>query len=565
MKHLAFGGVALVLLLSPALAVEEAPLTALPHPGELYTAAGSYDPSRGGTSDADQKACESGPSVIGLVEEPAAKVGWVHGGAPTGVTFAAAMGVYGPALMAGRTEVADQAKSLLLKWAKADALRTYEAATSGNWWAAYEVLPVAMVTFRELDRLGKLSGEDRTTIEGWLGHLIKITRIGKELPKGTAGYRDVEQRVNNHNTRRNLVAAMWAVLHNDVAMFNTAVENGYVRFLENIKDDGSLYDANRGMWAMRYSAYNISAAFFLGEVAAHQGVDLFTRQRNGHSIHDAVRFLLDAADDQAIINKYAKADIGMKGLPFRGSQDPSWRFDLDFGTAIGWFEAYLARFPASENAPRIRALVARYKVEQSEVVRDLSFGNVTCIYGATAARLTPPGAEVVVTTEPPTIVRTEEQFSKQPDGSPAEFNVQWRTIFTSGGGENEAEYHIEGVYVPRLADMMLLSIIPNAPIGSKMAPPGLQKCGYVKTQFWDDTQPRVVIDFKKVDGAWSAPQADCIASLLNPRAATSVRLLAHTFNKIVADFVASGKAKAIKHPGLRAWANDVAAGKVLIQ
>ncbi len=385
----AIGFVAVVAWLSPmpmsALADSAVPsVRTLPHPGELFF---NIEEQR---IKGDNAACDGPLHRVPFIleEKPVLNVGWTHGDEPPGNDFSVLEFIRAAYL----TRSPDRgplpaAKNLLLSWAKADAMQKFRSNDSGTWWAAYLVLGSGLEMYNMLDAQHELSADEKKLVFAWLTHLMQRTYIGRELPRGTAGYRDVEQRVNNHNARRNMLAALWAVETNQPKMFNAAIKNGYVRFLENIRADGSIYDANRGIWAMRYTSFDIGAALFLAQVAAHQGVDLYDLEVHGRTIHTAVKFLLDANDDESLINKYAKQDIGMKGMPFNGHQEISWKRTANTVMAyIGWIELYLKLFPDNENAPRLRALRKEYVTSTgTPYLFDWSFGNVSCFWGPGAA------------------------------------------------------------------------------------------------------------------------------------------------------------------------------------
>jgi hypothetical protein len=350
------------------------PIASIKHVGELYFGANKIG------HVADPNRCRAYREFKSQKNtKPEIDVGWVHGGLPTGIIFTRELGsLNAKMLMAQDPAYTSTAKNLLLDWARADAMRYFQQENGSYWWAAYEMLPAALITEQMLDTQHALSAAEQEAIDTWFSRLIAQTQIGAELPLGSAGYQDRQQRVGNINTRRNLVAMLWAIRTDDAALFNWSVDHGYLRFLANIADDGSLIDANRGKWAMRYTNFNIGAAMFMGEAAAHQGVDLFGLSVNGHSIHTAVRFMLDAGDDESLIDGYAAQDIGMGGMPFTGRQDPYWAGHPGFESAIGWIEAYIKRFPNHPNSKRLRKLLASWG---SEPLIDLSFGNVSCVYG----------------------------------------------------------------------------------------------------------------------------------------------------------------------------------------
>lgn len=359
-------------------------IKSIPHVGELY-----FDPDEVRTR-LNRGACyaEDLTSSVNFIKSNKSPPKLVKGMQPASDFTMVINNLNSRLLLGGYDTLIEKEKDLILKWARSDAMRQFEYEDSSRWWAGYIMLPITMIAVQLLDHDNKLSAKERKDIDRWFTKLIDHFRIGEEIPAGTAGYQDHEQRVNNHNTRRNLIAMIWAIRTNDPTLFNRAVDNGYIRFLENIKEDGSLYDANRGNWAMRYTNIHIGAAMFMGEAAAHQGVDLFSLSVKGKTIHTAVKFMLDAADDESLINRYAVQDIGQIGngkTPFAGKQDAYWKKRPGFETPIGWIEAYIKRFPNHPNTKRLRKLLTDWPSNGYGALSDYSFGNVSCVYGVVSA------------------------------------------------------------------------------------------------------------------------------------------------------------------------------------
>ncbi len=237
-------------------------LKTLPHPGELYFNVGEV------RAKALPKICGFGQSFLGVPQKPFDTVGDDNGGPPMGTKFGVGQLVWSSVLTAQPDpSLAQAAKKELLQWARADAMKRFKPDQSGIYWTVYQMMPGMLASYQRLNEMAMLNDEERKLIYSWFERLIKRVYIGEELPAGKAGYKGRQQRINNHNGRRNLVALLWAVETNNPKKFNAAIRNGYLRFLQNIRADGSIEDANRGIWAMRYTSYHISAALFIAEAA----------------------------------------------------------------------------------------------------------------------------------------------------------------------------------------------------------------------------------------------------------------------------------------------------------
>ena len=96
----------------------------------------------------------------------------------------------------------------------------------------------------------------------------------------------------------------------------------------------------------------------IAEIAANQGLDLYGLTVDGKSLHSAVRFLLDAVDDQERVAGYAWADETTP-VGHHPSQDLGFLVRRGHGRHyMAWVEIYLARFPERPESRRLLALLA---------------------------------------------------------------------------------------------------------------------------------------------------------------------------------------------------------------
>ncbi|HVY19876.1 MAG TPA: alginate lyase family protein [Bauldia sp.] len=375
------------------------PLTALPHPGELYF---NIDEER---AKGIGRACSEAIEQNSFPPEPPAQVVTHTAGDnqdAIGQRFTSnlmAATAYWAKLndppandqVAGRL---DRAKSELLAWARGHGFGKFRPNDRSEWGVFYNTMPAVLLAVNVLENRQMLTPDEKKDIFAWLKELVNRTYVGKDDPDWRPGV-EVDGKINNKNTTERLDAMLWAIENNDVHAFNDAVTDGYVRFLQNMKSDGSLIDANRGMWALDYTSFNLDAALVTAAAAAHEGVDLFDMEIDGKSISTAVKFYLDAADDNAVIAKYARANAGMEWSGKFDGKQVQW---LEVGNRtgvsyIGWYDIYIDHFPNSENARRLRILRDRsfsISREAHHYLIDFNFGVTSCFFGDMKNQPPPP-------------------------------------------------------------------------------------------------------------------------------------------------------------------------------
>jgi poly(beta-D-mannuronate) lyase len=176
----------------------------------------------------------------------------------------------------------------------------------------------------------------------------------------------------------------WGALAGDDAYFR----EGLVAFdmaLADMRADGSLpLETRRGSRALWYQRHAIASLVAIAEMGAVQGRNLYARERDGRSLHTAVRFLLDAIDDAGLVRRYA--DRGDKD-PAAGAEEEPDGQDLGFLVRRGhgrhymaWAEVYVARFPGRDESRRLLRLLRDSEPDFRPMLDDYSGGSMSCLF-----------------------------------------------------------------------------------------------------------------------------------------------------------------------------------------
>jgi Alginate lyase/Esterase PHB depolymerase len=187
---------------------------------------------------------------------------------------------------------------------------------------------------------------------------------------------------NNHRYLSDSVTMAWGILRGDDNLFRAGIER-YLAALEQMRPDGSLpLETARGARALSYQRHAIASLVAIAEMAAAQGYDLYgAKGEDGQSIHRAIAFLLDGIDDPALVWPYA----------MQNETPGAWGNykvqDLGFMTLRGhgrhymaWTEAYIARFPDSELALRLRRALDAFDPAAKPLIDEYSGGNMSCFF-----------------------------------------------------------------------------------------------------------------------------------------------------------------------------------------
>jgi hypothetical protein len=140
-----------------------------------------------------------------------------------------------------------------------------------------------------------------------------------------------------------------------------------------MRPDGSFpRETDRGRGALQNTSRNIAFLLYSAEIAASQGENLYGARVGGKGVDDAIRFLLAAAADNALVDGYAAANRNPpKDHP---AFAPGSQLDPFDSTARAWALLYTERFPRSELTAEIRAAIDIGRRISSDTVG----GNVSC-------------------------------------------------------------------------------------------------------------------------------------------------------------------------------------------
>ena len=204
-----------------------------------------------------------------------------------------------------------------------------------------------------------VTADDRASIEAWLVRL--------------AAQADVHPGDNNIGTARGAADMMLGLMVGDDARYDKGVETGFIAQLAAMRPDGSFpLESDRGRAALQLQSRNIALMLYAAEIAASQGQNLYGTRVGGKGVDDAIRFLLAASADNALIDVYAAANRNpAKAYPVFAPMSQLDPFD---STARAWAMLYIERFPRSELSAEIRARIPF----GSRVFNDTVGGNVSC-------------------------------------------------------------------------------------------------------------------------------------------------------------------------------------------
>ncbi len=363
-------------------------------------------------------------------------------------------------------------------------------------------------------------------------------------------------RQDNKPFLRSYVALVWALMSDDELAIRQVVEN-YKQAITEMRPDGSWpIDSQRGGMGLHYGARSTNALVLTAlALESARGLDLFSFEVDGRSIHDAVAFVVQSMREPAATNQIYALSCPGGGDRFGSISDP----DLYILEEASFLVPYAERFPEREVSGHIRDAFPASKMFDF----DLAGGRASCQYaleGGTPnlAALTMPdlGKAPMVATH---IVRTHEEISDT-SGRADWVSVLWFSdVAGVREGRDPLRYNIMGRYAAANNTFLSLTFSLKSPVEGDTVD-ALKGCGY-ETDFYDDLH-HPMFDFTYRDGVFTAKNFQCVMEALPERPAFEAAFLVDHFADVALGLVETGDVSSIAHEGLREMISAVAAGEI---
>jgi len=206
--------------------------------------------------------------------------------------------------------------NLLAQWAAAKTLLDYSYRESSQAWYQVEwTLSSISLAYSVVQSDPTIPGDQRKLILKWM-HDVTVYMFDQDP------HPEDHARENNHAYWRALCATSVGVLTSDNKLYRSGLEQ-YARAVGQMNSDGSLpLEMQRHENALHYQSFALTPLVMIAELAARQGTDLYSLRVNGHTIADAVGFLVRASANLDLMKQYASEPQGFSLSS--GKKPPAW-------------------------------------------------------------------------------------------------------------------------------------------------------------------------------------------------------------------------------------------------
>ncbi len=218
------------------------------------------------------------------------------------------------------------------------------AQSKGQW-----ALPILML-WPTLRGDPALAASDRETIENWIVNwLVPPVPVPDFWPNDLGYWSDAAEMAD-------------AIRRSDNATFAFGVQRFYGA-LNQIRADGSFpLAAALSACSATYSNADLIHLTSIAEMAATQGYDLWSMSVDGKGLETAIEFLLNAYQNPALLAQYSAGAPpfipgGVSCFEGNPGDPPDFSLFKNPGPSLAWMEPYIARFPLSTTATRLRAIL----------------------------------------------------------------------------------------------------------------------------------------------------------------------------------------------------------------
>ncbi|MGO8759998.1 MAG: alginate lyase family protein [Terracidiphilus sp.] len=206
--------------------------------------------------------------------------------------------------------------NLLDRWAAARSLLNYSSGESSQAWYQVEwTLSSVSLAWSVVQSDPAIPAGQRAEILKWMHNVAEYMFDQDPHP-------DDPSRENNHAYWRALCATSVGILTSDDKLYRRGIAQ-YVRAIGQMNRDGSFpQEMARHENALHYQSFALAPLVMIAELAKRQGFDLYTLRVNGHTIEDAVDFLIRASANSELVKQYASEPQTFS--LFSAEKPPAW-------------------------------------------------------------------------------------------------------------------------------------------------------------------------------------------------------------------------------------------------
>lgn len=234
-------------------------------------------------------------------------------------------------------EEVNKVKTLLLDWAKNNALKKGINVSWGNKPVDYQIMVLINSILTTTAIISEsLDSQERQILGPWLNNLIK--KVAKSKWK---------DRQDNKAYQTSYVTLIWGLMVHDLMAVQNSI-NVIKLAVHDMRPDGSFpIDTQRGGMGIDYNSKSYGYLLMMASILKDKtGLDLFSYNVDGRSLHNGANFVIKSIKEPSRINSIYAISCPDGGDRWGTIEEPSTYF---IGSATNMM-VYAKQFPEYENS-----------------------------------------------------------------------------------------------------------------------------------------------------------------------------------------------------------------------
>jgi len=237
-------------------------------------------------------------------------------------------------------EEVEKIKTVLLDWANNNALKKGINVSWGNKpvdWQMMILINSILTTAATIAE--NFDSEERQVLGPWLNNLIK--KVAKSRWK---------DRQDNKSYLTSYITLIWGLMINDLNAVQNSI-NVVKLAVHDMRPDGSFpIDTQRGGMALKYNSDSFGYLLMMASILKDKtGIDLFSYNVNGRSLHNGADFVIKSIQEPSKINSIYAISCPDGGDRFGTIENPS----MYFSEHSTYLLVYANKFPKNANSEDI--------------------------------------------------------------------------------------------------------------------------------------------------------------------------------------------------------------------